>query len=161
MLSGKLPKQSSPKPSGEPSWPLCAVPSGKLPIGRQAPRQGDREPRSQEANHAARENAGAPKPRVTPRARDKCMTRSRQKCMHLCMHPETKVMMQRHQGLVHGYARKLDLAHMINVFHLQSAALNANEATFITNVPTKCNVADFPPKTTSSCSRSRAVDARP
>jgi hypothetical protein len=31
MLSGKLPTQSSSKPSDEPPWPLGAVPSGKLP----------------------------------------------------------------------------------------------------------------------------------
>ena len=45
-------------------------------------------------------------------------------------------------GLVHGYARKLDLAHMINAFHLQIAALNAN--VFYEFVPSKCNVADLP-----------------
>lgn len=45
-------------------------------------------------------------------------------------------------GLVHGYARKLDLARMINAFHLQIAALEAN--VFYEFVPSKCNVADLP-----------------
>ena len=45
-------------------------------------------------------------------------------------------------GLVHGYARKLDLAHMINAFHLQIAALDAN--VYYEFVPSKCNVADLP-----------------
>jgi hypothetical protein len=45
-------------------------------------------------------------------------------------------------GLVHGYARKLDLARMINAFHLQIAALDAN--VYYEFVPSKCNVADLP-----------------
>jgi hypothetical protein len=45
-------------------------------------------------------------------------------------------------GLVHGYARKLDLARMINAFHLQIAALGAN--VYYEFVPSKCNVADLP-----------------
>ena len=45
-------------------------------------------------------------------------------------------------GLVHGYARKLDLARMINAFHLQVAALGAS--VFYEFVPSLCNVADLP-----------------
>jgi len=45
-------------------------------------------------------------------------------------------------GLVHGYARKLDLARMINAFHLQVAALGAH--VYYEFVPSKCNVADLP-----------------
>ena len=45
-------------------------------------------------------------------------------------------------GLVHGNTRKLDLAHMINAFHLQIAALGAH--VFYEFVPSKCNVADLP-----------------
>jgi len=45
-------------------------------------------------------------------------------------------------GLVHGYARKLDLARIINAFHLQIAALGAN--VYYEFVPSKCNVADLP-----------------
>ena len=44
--------------------------------------------------------------------------------------------------LVHGYARKLDLARMTNAFHLQLSALHAN--VFYEFVPSLANLADLP-----------------
>ena len=55
---------------------------------------------------------------------------------------QTMVMMQRYQVSCTDNARKLDLAHMINAFHLQIAALGAH--VFYEFVPSKCNVADLP-----------------
>ena len=45
-------------------------------------------------------------------------------------------------GLVHGYARKLDLARMVNAFHLQMAGLRANA--YYEFVPSLANLADLP-----------------
>jgi len=45
-------------------------------------------------------------------------------------------------GLVHGYARKLDLARMVNAFHLQMAGLRANA--YYEFVPSLANIADLP-----------------
>ena len=45
-------------------------------------------------------------------------------------------------GLVHGYARKLDLARMVNAFHLQIFGLNAN--VYYEFVPSLANLADLP-----------------
>jgi hypothetical protein len=52
------------------------------------------------------------------------------------------VIMQRYQVSCTDNTRKLDLAHMINAFHLQIAALGAH--VFYEFVPSKCNVADLP-----------------
>ena len=45
-------------------------------------------------------------------------------------------------GLVHGYARKGDLARMINAFHLQMAGLEADA--YFEFVPSLANIADLP-----------------
>ena len=45
-------------------------------------------------------------------------------------------------GLVHGYARKLDLARMVNAFHLQLVSLDAH--VWLEFVPSKANIADLP-----------------
>ena len=45
-------------------------------------------------------------------------------------------------GLVHGYARKADLARMINAFHLQIAGLEAD--VYLEFVPSLANLADPP-----------------
>ena len=45
-------------------------------------------------------------------------------------------------GMIHGYARKLDLARMVNVFHLQLAGL-ATDA-YLEFVPSLANLADLP-----------------
>ncbi len=52
------------------------------------------------------------------------------------------MMMQRYQVSCTDNTRKLDLAHMINAFNLQIAALGAH--VFYEFVPSKCNVADLP-----------------
>ena len=45
-------------------------------------------------------------------------------------------------GLIHGYARKLDLARMVNAFHLQIFGLDAN--VYYEFVPSLANLADLP-----------------
>ena len=45
-------------------------------------------------------------------------------------------------GLVHGYARKLDLARMVNAFHLQITGLRTH--VWFEFVPSKANIADLP-----------------
>ena len=45
-------------------------------------------------------------------------------------------------GLVHGYARKRDLARMVNAFHLQLAGLAADA--YLEFVPSLANIADLP-----------------
>ena len=45
-------------------------------------------------------------------------------------------------GLVHGYARKLDLARMVNAYHLQLASLSTS--VFMEFVPSLANLADLP-----------------
>ena len=45
-------------------------------------------------------------------------------------------------ALIHGYARKLDMARMVNAFHLQAAALELN--VYFEFVPSLANIADLP-----------------
>jgi hypothetical protein len=45
-------------------------------------------------------------------------------------------------GLVHGYARKVDLARMVNAFHLQLAGLHTD--VWLEFVPSLANIADLP-----------------
>ena len=45
--------------------------------------------------------------------------------------------------MVHGYARRLDMAKMVNAFHLQLAGLQT--AVYLEYVPSLANIADLPP----------------
>ena len=45
-------------------------------------------------------------------------------------------------ALVHGYARRPDMAKMINAFHLQAAGLGVGA--YFEYVPSKANIADLP-----------------
>ena len=45
-------------------------------------------------------------------------------------------------AIIHGYARKSDLARLTNVFHLQLARLRTD--VYLDYVPSKANIADLP-----------------